>query len=63
MVFAHERCPDDFSLVVGYPPQPLNCAPEWYREFGSCVETTDAIKTFEEAGLKSAVVLVRDNDA
>lgn len=60
----HERCPADFALLSSYPRTELNCAPEWYREFGSSVQDPTSIPTFRASGLeRSVVVLVRDNQA
>lgn len=59
----HECCPEDFSLLSSYPRTELNCAPEWYREFGH-VQDPANIPTFRQSGLeRSVVVLVRDNKA
>ncbi|VDM37743.1 unnamed protein product [Toxocara canis] len=60
----HEKCPDDFTLICSYPRRQLNCAPEWYREYGSSVQDPANIPTFEECGFaNSVVVLVQDNNA
>lgn len=62
--FAHEKCPDDFTLLCSYPRRQLNCAPEWYREYGSSVQDPANIPTFRACGFdNSVVVLVQDNDA
>uniref|UniRef100_A0A914ZMP7 UBX domain-containing protein n=1 Tax=Parascaris univalens TaxID=6257 RepID=A0A914ZMP7_PARUN len=62
--FAHEKCPDDFTLLCSYPRRQLNCAPEWYREYGSSVQDPANIPTFRACGFdNSLVVLVQDNDA
>ncbi|VDN40625.1 unnamed protein product [Gongylonema pulchrum] len=59
----HEKCPPNFALVSSYPRKSLNCAPEWYREFG-IVQDPANIPTFQDCGFeKSVVVLVQDNDA
>ncbi|VDK48351.1 unnamed protein product [Anisakis simplex] len=61
---ANEKCPDDFTLICSYPRRQLNCAPEWYREYGSSVQDPLNIPTFEESGFSnSLVVLVKDNNA
>uniref|UniRef100_A0AC34FUB0 UBX domain-containing protein n=1 Tax=Panagrolaimus sp. ES5 TaxID=591445 RepID=A0AC34FUB0_9BILA len=63
-VIAHEKCPEDFSLLSSYPRKELNCAPDWYREYGTVPERTGKIPTFKEAGLDSSVVvLVTHNQA
>ncbi|VDM98589.1 unnamed protein product [Thelazia callipaeda] len=60
---SHKCCPSNLTLVSNYPRKQLNCAPEWYREFGR-VQDPDNIPTFQECGFeKSVVVLVQDNDA
>uniref|UniRef100_A0A8R1TRL7 UBX domain-containing protein n=1 Tax=Onchocerca volvulus TaxID=6282 RepID=A0A8R1TRL7_ONCVO len=60
---AHENCPPNLTLLSSYPRKQLNCAPEWYREFGIVQDPTN-IPTFQDCGFeKSVVVLVRDNDA
>uniref|UniRef100_A0A915EDH8 UBX domain-containing protein n=1 Tax=Ditylenchus dipsaci TaxID=166011 RepID=A0A915EDH8_9BILA len=64
-VLLHEKCPDDFSLLSGYPATALNCVPAWYEEFGPHgIQDPEKIPTFADAGFeKTAVILVRDNDA
>lgn len=67
-VFIHPDCPDDFSLLTNYPSILLHCTPKWYRqEFPSNDETNESdgpVQTFAEAGLlKSAIVMIRDNEA
>ncbi|MCP9257795.1 FAS-associated factor 2-B [Dirofilaria immitis] len=60
---AHENCPPNLTLLSSYPRKQLNCAPEWYREFGIVQDPTN-IPTFQDCGFeKSVVVLVQDNDA
>lgn len=61
----HEKCPVNFSMVSSYPREQLNCAPEWYREYGSVMRAVgDKIPTFRQCGFdKSVMVLVQDNDA
>ncbi|KAK6111953.1 UBA-like domain family protein [Brugia pahangi] len=60
---AHENCPPNLTLLSSYPRKQLNCAPEWYREFGIVQDPTN-IPTFHDCGFeKSVVVLVQDNDA
>ncbi|VDK79829.1 unnamed protein product [Litomosoides sigmodontis] len=60
---AYENCPLNLTLLSSYPRKQLNCAPEWYREFG-VVQDPDNIPTFQDCGFeKSVVVLVQDNDA
>ncbi|EFO16453.2 UBX domain-containing protein [Loa loa] len=60
---AHENCPPNLTLLSSYPRKQLNCAPEWYREFGTVQDPTN-IPTFQDCGFeKSVVVLVQDNDA
>uniref|UniRef100_A0A914RE73 Uncharacterized protein n=1 Tax=Parascaris equorum TaxID=6256 RepID=A0A914RE73_PAREQ len=61
---AFPKCPDDFTLLCSYPRRQLNCAPEWYREYGSSVQDPANIPTFRACGFdNSLVVLVQDNDA
>uniref|UniRef100_A0AC34GU83 UBX domain-containing protein n=1 Tax=Panagrolaimus sp. ES5 TaxID=591445 RepID=A0AC34GU83_9BILA len=63
-VIAHEKCPEDFSLLSSYPRKELTCAPDWYKEYGTVAEQNGEIPTFKEAGLDSSVVvLVKDNQA
>jgi len=63
-VLVHEKCPEDFTLLTSYPRKELNCAPDWYKEFGTVEEGNLPYQTFKEAGLVSSVViLVRDNQA
>uniref|UniRef100_A0A7E4UQV4 UBX domain-containing protein n=1 Tax=Panagrellus redivivus TaxID=6233 RepID=A0A7E4UQV4_PANRE len=61
---AHEKCPNDFSLLSSYPRKELHCAPEWYKEYGTVTESDAPIPTFKDAGIESSVVImVRDNQA
>jgi hypothetical protein len=63
-VIAHEKCPEDFSLLSSYPRKELTCAPVWYKEFGTVTPYSGRIPTFKEAELDSSVVvLVKDNQA
>ncbi|VDN58804.1 unnamed protein product [Dracunculus medinensis] len=60
---AHEKCPSNFSLLSSYPRRQLNCAPEWYREYGT-VHDPSNIPTFRECGFDTSImVLVQNNDA
>uniref|UniRef100_A0A914XU26 UBX domain-containing protein n=1 Tax=Panagrolaimus superbus TaxID=310955 RepID=A0A914XU26_9BILA len=64
IVFAHQKCPEDFSLLSSYPRKELPCAPDWYKEYGTVAERTGGIQSFKEAGLDSSVgVIVKDNRA
>ncbi|KAE9550155.1 hypothetical protein FO519_006642 [Halicephalobus sp. NKZ332] len=64
IVLVHEKCPEDFTLLSSYPRKELNCAPDWYKEFGTVEDGNLPGQTFKEAGLVSSVViLVRDNEA
>ncbi|KAI6205396.1 hypothetical protein M3Y94_00787400 [Aphelenchoides besseyi] len=63
--FANESCPRDFSLLSGYPPKELQCAPDWYHEFSpTAADSSTQIRSFRDAGFKSSVVVfIRDNEA
>ena len=61
-VFVRDDCPKDFTLYCNIKRRALNCAPIWYKEFGSSVSDPDNILTFEEEGFcKNAVIHIQEN--